>query len=162
MLKYRILGRTPDVLDQNPHFHQIARRCVCSVRSLRSLLCVRAGSDVCSSVSLPENAQGWVCTVGSYPGDTVRGDYRRPGGMLRGLRSPSPCLPGPPPSDPASLFSSACGGHIAGLMGVLGILHTGPGGNLHLGEAIVWPCAPEVRGPGARTRWGYGLAHTPL
>ena len=32
LLKYRILGRTPDVLDQNPHFHQIARRCVCSVK----------------------------------------------------------------------------------------------------------------------------------
>lgn len=53
------------------------------------------------------------------------------------FRSPSICLPGPVPSDPASLCSSACGESIAGLMGVLGILPTGHYGNLSLGEAAV-------------------------
>ncbi|KAB1272082.1 Proteoglycan 3 [Camelus dromedarius] len=36
-------------------------------------------------------------------------------------------------------------GDFAGLMGVAGILDTGPLGSLGKGEAVVWPCAPKVR-----------------
>ena len=51
------------------------------------------------------------------------------------FRSPSACLPGPPPSDPASLFSSQYTRHFVGPMGVAGILDTGPEGSLGMGEA---------------------------
>ena len=90
-------------------------------------------------MSLPENAQACVCTGGPSQVtqreeiiDTV--SRRDAEGTFR---SPSTCLPGPVPSNQASLSSSACGENIAGLMGVLGILHTGHYGNLSLGEAAV-------------------------
>ena len=55
------------------------------------------------------------------------------------FRSPSICLPGPVPSDPASLCSSPVAGDFAGPMGVAGILDTGPEGSLGMGEATAWP-----------------------
>ena len=100
---------------------------------------MRAGSDVCSSMSLPENAQAWVCTGGPSQAtqreeiiDTVS---RR--GAEGTFRSPSACLPGPVPSHQGSLFSSYGAEDLSGLMGVVGILPTGLQDNLRVGEAAV-------------------------
>lgn len=100
----------------------------------------------------------------------VRGDYiySVQEGILSGLSGDpeSVCLSGPPPSDPASLFSSSRGATIfAGLMAVAGTLVTGPQSNLGMGVAVVWPCAPKVRGPGHQDKgkgWQGGLPHMSL
>lgn len=126
---------------------------LCAQRSSRSVI---AGNDACSSVVIAcePSGVGLNCILARW---AVRGDciYSVQEGILSGLSGDpeSVCLSGPPPSDPASLFSRSSGTRsFTGLMAVTGTLDTGPQGNLGMGEAIVWPCAPMVRGPGHQAK----------
>lgn len=105
-----------------------------------------AGVTVALFLSLPENAWGWMGLKGIWLQAGWAVSRKKYWVGWHSLVPLNPCLPGPLPSDLAYPFSSSSAGEPTGLMGPAGILEYGPQDSPRMGEAIVWPYAPEVRG----------------